>query len=421
MLKRWRPWLLGGALSLCVLPASARASVEVDLLLDKLVERGVLSRQDASELRSEIAEYKEAGNKQLAKEIVPKWAQQISVSGDMRLRHESFWRDTNPDRHRERLRLRVGLKGNVSDQLEAGVRLATGTNLDPVSTNQSAQDIFDKKDFFVDQAYLKFTTKGLGPWETLVPVTVWGGKFENPFTSTSLVWDGDLTPEGAAASLTPRWEPVDPFATVGLFPIDEINADAEDPLLLGSQAGLTWAVAKEASEEWLKHLKVKTAIGYYDYKNLESTLDNSSSNFGNTRRPGGAMLLYDFDELDLLGEVSTMIMGKPVALWADYVKNTAVAKSDEGFQLGAKIGKADRPLAWEAGYFWQRLEADAVVGQFTDSDFGEGGTNRDGHVFHATLGTLKSSTLGFKWFITEAISGPDSSIDRLQVDWMTKF
>lgn len=411
MLGALRRWLLVGALGLGCLPGAAWASVEVDMLLDTLVEKGVLTRQEAADLRGEVAEFKDASNKQLAKEIVPKWAQNISMSGDLRLRHESFWRDTNPDRHRERFRLRLGLKGSVSEQLEAGVRLATGTNLDPVSTNQSAQDIFDKKDFFVDQAYLTFTTKGLGPWE-MVPLTVWGGKFDHPFTYTSLVWDGDLTPEGVAASFTPKWGPVDFFATGGLFPIDEINADAEDPLLFGSQAGLTWAV---------KNLKVKTAIGYYDYKNLESTFDNSSSNFGNTRRPGNATLLHDFDEVDLLGEVSTVVMGKPVALWADYVKNTAVAKSDEGFQLGAKVGKADRPLAWEAGYFWQRLEADAVVGQFTDSDFGDGGTNRDGHVFHATLGTLKHSTLGFKWFVTEAISGPDSSIDRLQVDWLTKF
>lgn len=415
-----RRWLLVGALSLGCFPGAAWASVEVDMLLDKLVEKGVLTRQEAADLRSEVAEFKDASNKQLAKEIVPKWAQNISMSGDLRLRHESFWRDTDPDRHRERVRLRLGLKGSISEQLEAGVRLATGTNLDPVSTNQSAQDIFDKKDFFVDQAYLKFSTKGLGPWE-MVPLTVWGGKFDNPFTYTSLVWDGDLTPEGIAASVTPTWGPVGLFATGGLFPIDEINADAEDPLLFGSQAGLTWAVAKDASEEWLKNLKVKTAIGYYDYKNLESTFDNSSSNFGNTRHPGNATLLYDFDEVDLLGELSTVVMGKPVALWADYVKNAAVAKSDEGFQLGAKVGKADRPLAWEAGYFWQRLEADAVVGQFTDSDFGDGGTNRDGHVFHATLGTLKNSTLGFKWFVTEAISGPDSSIDRLQVDWVSKF
>ncbi|MDP3722658.1 MAG: putative porin [Candidatus Omnitrophota bacterium] len=419
-MRRWKRSVLVGAVIAGCFPAAAWASAEVDLLLDKLVEKSVLTRQEVVELRGEMAECKDAGNKQLAKEIVPQWAQSLSMSGDLRFRHESFWRDNNPDRHRERARLRLGIKGAISEQLEAGVRLATGTNLDPVSTNQSAQDIFDKKDLFVDQAYLKFTTKGLGPWEVL-PLTVWGGKFENPFTSTSLVWDGDLTPEGLAASLTPTWGPVGFFATGGLFPIDEINADAEDPLLLGSQAGLTWAVAKDASEEWLKHLKVKAALGYYDYKNLESTFDNSNSNFGNTRRPGNATLLYDFDEVDWLGELSTVVVGRPLTLWADAVKNSAVAKSDEGFQLGVKLGKADRPLAWETGYFWQRLEADAVVGQFTDSDFGEGGTNRDGHVFHATLGTLKNSTLGFKWFITEAISGPDNSIDRLQVDWLTKF
>lgn len=415
-------------LALNCLPGAVWASVEVDLLLDKLVEKGVLTREEAAEVRSEVAEYKDAGNKQLAKEIVPKWAQSISFSGDMRLRSEHFWRDPNAanskTRNRQRARFRVGAKAKVTDQLEAGFRLATGTNLDPVSTNQTAADIFDKKDLFVDLAYLKLTTAG-GPWE-VVPLTLWGGKFENPFFSTPLVWDGDLTFEGTAMTLAPTWKPVQPFLTVGAFPIDELNPNGEDPTLWGAQTGATWQVTPNAQSEWAKHLSVKGGVAYYDYKNLKHGIDTSGSNrFGNTATAassaGTTIFMHDYNLLNFVGELNTQLVGQPVKFYGDYVKNTYLADDDEGFQLGVKVGKADRPWAWEAGYYYQRLEPDAVVGQFADSDFGDGGTNRSGHVYHATLGTLKNSTLGFKWFVTEEIEGTDIGIDRLQLDWVTKF
>jgi len=414
-------------------PGAAWAGVEVDLLLDKLVEKGVLTHQEASDLRGEMAEFKDAGNKQLAKEIVPRWAQSLTISGDMRLRSEHFWRDQTTSatktRNRSRGRLRVGAKAKVSDQLEAGFRIATGTNTDPISTNQSASDSFDKKDVFIDQAYLKVTTVGT-PLEAM-PLTAWGGKFENPFYGTPMVWDGDLTFEGAAVSLAAAAGPVKGFLAGGVFPLEELGANGGDPTLWGGQGGATWAVAPGAEAEWLNALTLKGAVGYYDYANLENGVDvHESSAFGNTGTVSGASAPfrfvprndYDYNELNVTGEANTKLVGLPIRLHGDYVKNVAIADDDEGFQLGFKVGTADKPMAWEAGYSYQRLESDAVFGLFADSDFGaSGGTDRSGHVYYATLGTLNNSTLGFKWFVTEEIDGTDAGVDRLQVDWLTKF
>ena len=428
-MRSWSQRVVAALVALSGLPGPAWAvSSEVDILLNKLVEKGVLSSIEAGQIRDEITQTKEARTKEVAKEVVPKWAQQISLSGDLRLRTEHFQRDASTSnsstRNRQRARLRVGLKAKVSDQLEAGVRLATGTDGDPVSTNQTAADIFDKKNIFLDQAYLKFTTTGtrLGA----VPLTVWGGKFENPFYSTQLVWDSDLTFEGAAATLTPVIGPVEPFLAVGVFPVDELNPNGEDPTIWGVQAGTVWHLAPDAATEWAKALTVKGGLGYYDYKNLKHGIDTLSSNrFGNTAAEGSGagttVFAYDYNLLDLVGEINTKLLGKPVLLYSDYVKNTAIADNDEGFEMGLKVGKADKPLAWEAGYTFTRLEPDAVVGQFSNSDFGDGGTNRSGHAYYAAIGTLKNSTLGFKWSVTEAIDGTDLAIDRLQVDWNTKF
>ena len=90
MAKRM-PWVWLGILAVGVGPGMAFAAAsEVDILLDKLVQKGVLSQTDAGDIRKEIADTSAPRTQQLAKEVVPKWAQSITISGDMRLRSEHF-------------------------------------------------------------------------------------------------------------------------------------------------------------------------------------------------------------------------------------------------------------------------------------------------------------------------------------------
>ncbi len=419
-------FLVGG------MPRTAYAD-QVDILLKKLVEKQVITQQESDEIRNDTREE----FKKDVKKASPEWVNKLKFSGDMRLRHEYFDRTAATDRSRERIRLRLGMEAGVSDELKAGVRLATGTNLDPVSTNQSFQDTFDKKDFFVDQAFLEYTPKGYGlnDWG----VKVLGGKFDSPFYYTPLVWDGDLTPEGIAFQVTPKgWGAFEPFATGGIFPIDEISGSSDDPTLYGAQVGTGWSPFPDHSNEFLRKLKLKGAVGYYDYTHLKAGIDAdgvTATAFGNTLTSSvtTSTITYngDYNELDLAGEIGSVIpgtlpllSGQPFKIQGDAVQNVALGRGrkSQGWQFGGKIGKADKPLAWEAGYFYQWLEADAVIGRFTDSDFGDvGGTNRFGNVASFTIGTLKDSTLGAKYFAVDSIKGAKADTGRLQVDWITKF
>src|SRR5262249_53690845 len=49
------------------------------------------------------------------------WLNRISLFGDIRLRHEGFYQNTIDSRNRERFRLRVGARIQISDELEGGV------------------------------------------------------------------------------------------------------------------------------------------------------------------------------------------------------------------------------------------------------------------------------------------------------------
>ena len=135
----------------------------------------------------------------------------IKFSGDIRLRSESFFglsnslaNGANPSilgndlspRHRMRLRARLQMRGSVNDEFDWGLRFATGSFADNISTNQTLTDFFNRKPFALDQAYITYKPK------RLTGLRLQGGKFEPPWTFTELTIDNDLMVEGFNESYT---------------------------------------------------------------------------------------------------------------------------------------------------------------------------------------------------------------------------
>src|SRR5262249_7584194 len=132
---------------------------------------------------------------------MPKWLDMITPYGDVRLRYEGFFQNDRSAQNRERLRARIGLTANVTDEVSGTFRLATGDSNNPVTRNQSFNNTFTQKPISLDQAYLTLKpshTIGIDPgWFTLT-----GGKFSvNTYRVSELVWDDDLTPEGATETV----------------------------------------------------------------------------------------------------------------------------------------------------------------------------------------------------------------------------
>ena len=89
------------------------------------------------------------------------------------------------------------------------------------------------------------------------------------------------------------------------------------------------------------------------------------------------------------------------------------------------MGKAKKARTWEAAYYYKELEADAVIDEICDSDFGaDGGTNRRGHigwVAYCPTGWMKAVVkYSDTKVINESIQDADD-VGRLQFDLTTKF
>jgi polyhydroxyalkanoate synthesis regulator phasin len=431
VMKTLRKLVLIVGLGLVWLPIAARAS-EADVLLNKLVEKDILTASEAQEVRNEMSPELASHDKDMEEKLKKagaEWAQKISINGDIRLRNETRDR-TSGNVGFQRIRFRLGVKAKVSDNLEVGARFATGgqaggikvksdmgTDLigssDPVSTNQTLSDTFAKKNFNLDQAYIKYS-----PETSIGTLAIWGGIFDNPFVATSLVWDGDLTFGGAALQWSKTVGPAQPFLNGGVFPIDSGAMGSDNPAMYGTQIGVTlkpmWATGVEA----IDNISLKTAVAHYDFSNVVASTTLPNSQQGNT--------VGTFRELNPYVEITSQgFDGLPITLWGDWVKNTATPDQKNGSQFGIRIGKATTPWdikkGWELGYFTQEIESNAAHDAFVDSDFGGGGTNRKGKVGYLTFATLKNSTATVKYLDADQITGTASHEKRIQVDWVTKF
>ena len=384
-------------------------------------------RNEISELKKQItqlqarlekieSEQKLAASETKEEAKVPdslKWAENIDISGDFRYRYEQINAEGKEDRGRNRIRARLNIKGEISEELDFNLRLATGSD-DPVSTNQTLDGSFSSKSFWLDRAYLT--------WRATENLTVLAGKTPNPFYSpakTQLIWDGDLNPEGASVKYQTEMGDAVFFVNSGMMWVEENSSDV-DQGLFGVQAGI---------ETMLGESKLKFGASYFDYGNMEGTKTfyNNNDGVGNTTVDAVdgngndiERYVYDYNLFEGFAEVS-FDAGLPVSLYGDYVVNTASnVDQDTGWLVGCTLGKAKTPGSWELSYNYRDLEADAVVGAFSDSDFIGGGTDGKGHKVGIKYAINKNLSLGTT-FLTNKAGNNEKDYDRLQVDLSLKF
>jgi hypothetical protein len=202
-------------------------------LLDALVKKGVLSDQEAEDVRADEA--KDYATTPAGKLAISDYVTQIKLYGDARLRWEYL--DEKPQvpsatgdsiDERSRYRLRIGADYTFTDKFSGGFELETNTAND--SANQTLGNQYGKFAINVGLAYLQWKP---ADWLTLV-----GGKQRNPLYTTDLVWDPDINPEGASETLS--WTtPVDFGSSAPASTDPKAMAPAPEPSTMSLTIGLT--------------------------------------------------------------------------------------------------------------------------------------------------------------------------------------
>ncbi len=350
-----------------------------------------------------------------------KWIEKVKISGDLRYRHDHEDKQDSSGGwengvDRERIRARLMLEAIVNNEWDVAFRIASGSDKSPVSTNQDLEDAFSKKDIWLDLAYFN--------WHPIAVdgLNVVGGKVMNPFYTVGkneLVWDSDLNPEGIAGQISKPLSDADRlFINGGGFWVDE-NAAGADTSLWGAQ---TYIKHDMGNSDYLLG-----GATYWDYGNLQGRGDlkstwGSSDFFGNTS--SGGLYVSDYDIFEAFGEYGFQCIGLPVAVFGSWVQNVVASTSDDtGWLLGARLNKAKEPGSWEFSYDYRKLEADAIVGGFTESDFLESATDSRGHKFGFKYQLATNLQSGLTYYHLEDTGNSTRDLDyrRLLADLVLNF
>ena len=139
-------------------------------------------------------------------------------------------------------------------------------------------------------------------------------------------------------------------------------------------------------------------------------------------------LAYDYEPVVVSGELGTKNTGLALmpyaALFGEYVKNTASSvKEDTGYTAGIKFGheKIKEPRQWQVQAYYEKLEQDAWLDIFPDSDAYGGKTNMNGYVVKAAYGLMKNVELGGAYYMCQQDVGSSNDEHLLQADLVFKF
>ena len=434
---------------------------EVDALLQKLIEKGVLNSSEAQEIRTETNEeiakqdkQKQDEFKEIAKGSMPDWIKNTKLTGDFRLRYAyNHVNDaSSSDIQRGRIRLRLGLESKINDKLTVAAGLATGIGTpadNPYnatsgtlsrdyarSANQTLTSAFSKKPIQLDYAYIQYTPK---TWVNLT-----GGVFKNPFWDPEgkFVWDDNIRPEGAAVVLNKSFGSLDTFLNTGYLILDQNTGLHSAPMLYAFQPGAKYTLNEQFS--------LKGAVSFYNWSNVKgrflqgASYDTSANHAYGNSRDASNNLLYGFNnvipQIELgvkhplralnLDSIGLGFLDVPYfSLFSEYILNTEVPgnKNDNGYVAGFKFGSAtiDKWGDWQFQYDYRKIEKDAIPDILPDADFynsvSGGTTGVHGHRGQILFGLSKNNWLAFNVYRTQAMDTPHQQEVTFYADWNVKF
>jgi hypothetical protein len=231
-----------------------------------------------------------------------------------------------------------------------------------------------------------------------------------------MMWDGDWRPEGLGLV----WDNGHVFAQ-GLGTWLEGDSSKGTEFAWVVQAGMKLKVGDTGN--------LKFGAGYQEFDIAGRTpLFGDPDDFYGNRYvvdpvTGSLVFANNYRNFEAFAEYKFKLGGKSASLFGDYTVNTDASKNDTGYLVGAKYGSAKKKGTWDVGYFYERLEADAVIGLLTDSDFGGGGTDSKGHALQGTYAFQDHWNFKATYFLNQVAlsSGDSKDFRRLMLDLSFKF
>ena len=352
-------------------------------------------------------------------------------SGDVRFRYEPFLQAQQPTRQRQRVRARFHLTGNITDELYGGFTFASGSLDDPISTNQTLTNFFNRKTVGFDRFFIQWTPKFLNNH-----VTLGLGKFAFPWIRTGLTFDPDMNPEGLFARL--NWdfkgEIFKGISVVGFHlpfferggstnPTTGVRADGLDGFAAGGQLQTRWKLGDRVNlglhiaginfvnADFIAQAHVPNPAT----ASLANALTGNQPSTNSLRTNASGQVVGYASRFLYLDTVATIGINTghprwPVNVTLNFVNNTraqtiiqngtaaptGTAHNPErsAYLADFQFGRLSEKKDIQFGYIYTRIERDAVIGAFTESDM-RAGTNINQHRLNFNYQWLNNVSLNY--------------------------
>src|SRR6056297_1855722 len=374
-------------------PTFAQSQDEIAELKAQMAElsRKIADLEAASARQSQ--QHQDVEEAPEAPQTTPSWTDKVSLKGDFRYRFEGIDEEGRDNRDRQRMRARLTISADVSDDIQVGMQLATGGS-NPRSRDVTLDGDASAKDISLRQAYVN--------WKPTDMLAVTAGKMPQPWTRNPVeyFYDSDYMPEGLAVGFA---NDAGFYGKGYWLQIDERGADDDSSVWggeVGYDAGLFYA-----------------SLGYQDFRKMDGYNPCFQGNCNGNTVDAAGNLVYDYNITRLRGGVK--LAGFDI--FGSWARN-GDADEDTAYAIGVVYGKVRDPGSWSIAAAYQDMEKDALYGGMIDATFAGGRSAHDGFSVKGTYAITKNWTGSFIWF--------DNSIDKLaderdynryQLDLLFKF
>jgi hypothetical protein len=303
-----------------------------------------------------------------------------------------------------------------------GIYLATGTLGDPTTTNETLTGFFDRKTIGLDRGYITYNPVA-HKWLSLT-----GGKFAFPWARTSLTFDPDINPEGfdAKVSFDTNHGPLRNFTAQTMFlPLSEVTKGPDTFAAGGSVSAvlqfgpwtmrpsytlLNWHLADTLLSASAFNTQATTTgvggttpagpypisgegpgcatvwngtkytAGYAPCAFAANGMTNAT--FYDANGVDHFLSKFLYSDFILNNQIKTGVARLPLNLMAEYEENlnahanpfnasgvvTSLGKQNKAYGLDFSVGQTQKKNDVQVGYSWWRIEQDAIIASFGESD-----------------------------------------------------
>lgn len=436
-----------GCLALLFVAGTAGADGS-DLLLQKLAEKGVITYGEAQTIMTEGKQEDRSMLAQAKVSTLPGWIQNITMSGDLRLRYQDDWNSAkNFIRVRERVRLRTNFDTRLAESFKAGFGFATGSEAIDATTDElgnatvGAGNVIDAN---TGSANSTFTGFGRLPLQLNLAfieydpslfgcsLSFTAGKMRQGtqvWNATDLLWESSLNPDGAAFKVTRNITPTMTLGLIGSWlTVNDLNAAVSNPTAAIGEIMYTWdaevfRIKLGVAQQDLNVANKNTGVYFGDATGVPRIIDSKGVVTANSLDYTVMSESFDLAYKNVIGSNNISLIGDIAA--NSYTPAVGSLSDTNASCYGVKIG-ADSVAGfgqWQVVGLSRHLESNSWLNKLGANDPYGAAHNAQGYQGQVNFGFSKAATFVASYYHYDKINGANATTpqDIFQGDLIYKF